>query len=241
MRSIAVIPARGNSKRVPCKNKKLIAGKPMVMWAMIAAYEANIFDEIYLTSEDPEILDMAFSGITPFERSERLSGDLVAQWEPVAEVARHTNSADLVFVDAVCMVTSVCPLTTPGLLRETAVAFEQSDKRQLATVIPARHGWMASEAVFGNPANGLIQKLDYGNLQSTELPPLYIPSGNVRWWKYKDVLDSDPILATGTYNADTYGYLIPEDLAVDVDTPFDFKIAELLLNQRRASEAVIYS
>ena len=239
MRSIAVIPARGNSKRVPGKNKRMIAGKPMVVWAMIAAYESGIFDEIYLTSEDPEILDMAFRGITPVERPESLSGDLIVQWEPVVHVVRkHRMSLP---PDSVCMVTACTPLTTPELIRETAAAFEHSDKRQLSTMVHARHGWYVSEAVFGNPANGLISKLDHPNLQSTELPPLYIPSGNVRWWKFLDVVTENPVVKTGAYDADTYGYLIPDELAVDVDTDFDFKIAELLLKQRRASEAVVNS
>lgn len=236
MRSIAVIPAQGN--------KKMIAGKPLVMWTLIAAYEAGIFEEIYLTSEDPEILDMAFSGITTVERPKSLSGDLVAQWEPVVDAIRNTR----VPLDAVCMVDSACPLTTPALLRETAVAFEQSDKRQLATVVQARHGWDISEAVLGNPANGLFPKLDCSmrlvrnaKYYSTELPPLYTPSGNVHWWDFLDVVTGDPILSTGGYNADVYGYLIPDELAVDVDTDFDFKIAELLLNQRRASNAVAFT
>lgn len=215
----------------------------MVMWAMLAALESEVFDEIYLSSEDPEILDMAFAGITPLIRENRLSGDLVPQWEPVVNVVQTRSTWPWTSpADSVCMVTAVCPLTTAELIQETAKVFESTEKRQLTTVIPARHGWNVSEGIDGDPANGVVGLLDHGNKQSTELPVLYIPSGNLRWWRYEDVLDgSGPVLATGAYGTDTYGYVVSEEIAVDVDMPFDFRIAELLLNQRRASRALAYT
>ena len=64
---IAIIPARGGSQRVPSKNKRLCAGKPLIEWSLQAALDADCFDGIYVSSDDAEILSIAgrLEGVTP--------------------------------------------------------------------------------------------------------------------------------------------------------------------------------
>lgn len=238
--SIAVIPARGNSKRVPGKNAKWIAGKPVVQWVMLAALEAGIFESIILTSEDPEILALAPEGVTPYMRDPALSEDDVSQLDPVVDVCKFLGlRADT----AVCMLTACVPTTTPELIRETAAAFENEKPRKLQTMKLAEHPHHMAVPIFdGNPAKGLRRFTEFGQgKQSPELPPVYVPSGNLVWGWFRDFRDRYSGLDGGNYSSDTYGYLVPGELAIDIDTPFDFKIAELLLNQRRASNALAYT
>ena len=258
MRSIAVIPARGNSKRVPGKNKRVIAGKPVVTWVMLAALESGVFDEIILTSEDDEILDLAPEGVTPYKRSPDLSGDEVNQFLPVVDVCKSeaevltklqsVNRFEFlkprVFDDiAVCMLTACVPTTTAELIRETAEIFERERPSKLQLFRVAEHPHHMAVPVDGeDPANGLRRFTEFGiGKQTSELPRVYVPAGNLVWGSFADFRDESSGLVGGNYSEDTYGYVVPEELAVDVDTAFDFKIAELLLNQRRASHALAYT
>jgi CMP-N-acetylneuraminic acid synthetase len=242
MKSIAIIPARGNSKRVPGKNKRMIGGKPVVLWVMLAALESGVFDEIILTSEDDEILDLAPAGVGVWKRSVELSQDEVNQFIPAVDVCRNMNPT---YPDdtAVCMLTACVPTTTAELIQDTGAAFEVEKPDKLQTMKLAEHPHHMALPVDGvNPANGLRRFTETGiGKQTPELPPVYVPAGNLVWASFADFRDESPSLMGGNYSEDTYGYLVPNELAIDIDTPFDFKIAELLLNQRRASSALAYT
>ena len=241
MRSIAIIPARGNSKRVPGKNKRMIAGKPVVLWVMIAALEAEIFDEIILTSEDDDILGLAPAGVRVWKRDSSLSQDEVSQFLPAVDICQTIQP----YPDdtAVCMLTACVPTTTPELIQQTAKVYEATRPDKLQTFKLAEHPHHMAVPVDGeDPANGLRRFTETGiGKQTTELPRVYVPAGNLVWGSFADFRDESPRLVGGNYSDDTYGYLVPDELAIDIDTPFDFKVAELLLNQRRASGALAYT
>ena len=88
---IAVIPARGGSKRIPRKNIKQFSGKPMIAWAISIALESNLFDEVVVSTDDNEIANVARSwgAKTPFVRPENLADDLT----PTVPVVAHAVSA----------------------------------------------------------------------------------------------------------------------------------------------------
>lgn len=242
MRSIAVIPARGNSKRVPGKNKRMIAGKPVVVWVMIAALESGVFKEIILTSEDDEILDLAPAGITTWKRDPALSGDQVSGFDPTADVIQNMNPT-YPGDTGVCLLTACVPTTTAELIKITAEIYERERPDKLLTVKVAEHPHHMGLPIDGkDPANGLRRFTELGlGKQTTDLPRVYVPAGNFTWGSFRDFKNKSSQLGSGGYSSDTYGYLVPEELAIDIDTPFDFRIAELLLNQRRASRALAYT
>ncbi len=88
---IAVIPARGGSKRIPRKNIKQFSGKPMIAWAISIALESNLFDEVVVSTDDDEIANVARSwgAKTPFVRPANLADDLT----PTVPVVAHAVSA----------------------------------------------------------------------------------------------------------------------------------------------------
>ena len=77
MKSICLIPARGGSKRIPRKNIKLFFGKPLIAWSIETAINSGVFDEVYVSTDDSEIADIAeyYGANVPFKRPENLSND----------------------------------------------------------------------------------------------------------------------------------------------------------------------
>lgn len=224
----AVICARANSKRVPGKNLKLIARKPMVQWSMIAAVESGVFEHILLTSESKAILDLALPGVTPIERPNELSRDEVNQYEPMFHAIGEHNAP----TDYICLVTACCPMTTSKLVQDTAAIMFGSDNRAVITLKVAQHPWHLARPIYpGKPWLGLQSFTDGGaGKQTPELPTIYCPSGNLSWFNYRDIVAG--ALELGVYTSDTYGYVVSEEDAIDVDTPFDFRVAEFLLKER---------
>jgi|TARA_R110000744_G_scaffold92006_5_gene178359 CMP-N-acetylneuraminic acid synthetase len=220
----------------------MIAGKPVVLWVMLAALESGVFDEIILTSEDDEILDLAPVGVRVWKRSAELSGDEVSADDPAVDVVQKMNRyyrGDT----AVCLLTACVPTTTAELVQATAEVYERERPSKLVMLKLADHPHhMAVPLDNDDPTRGLRRFTEFGaGEESNALPRVYVPAGNLIWGSFADFRDENPKLVGGNYSEDTYGYLVPDELAIDIDTPFDFKVAELLLNQRRASSALAYT
>ena len=246
-RSIAVIPARGNSKRVPAKNKRYIAGKPMIGWVIEAAVLSGVFDDVVVDSEDAEILRIAeIFGATPHLRQPVHSQDHVQQNIPVTYALRHMQQMEQFSGktwDYVCMLTSAAPMTTAEFIRKTHTAFIDSGKRQLYCIREEGHLRHAAKPVEGNPAQGLARLFDpslVGVQSNDNVEKWYLPAPNLRWYKYEDMVNGDAKTFGGYYDEDTFGYVVPRELTVDIDEELDFRFAEMLLNQRRAREATTY-
>ena len=117
--TLCVIPARGGSKRIPKKNIKAFCGKPMIQWAIEAARESNIFDEIIVSTDDQAIADIArnLGAMVPFKRSQELSGDFVDTTQVIADVCRWAKETEL-DADFVCCLYATAPFVRAADLIE---------------------------------------------------------------------------------------------------------------------------
>ena len=88
MKSIAIIPARGGSKRIPRKNIKNFLGKPIISYSLDAALQSKLFDEVMVSTDDEEILNIALENgaKVPFLRSKKNAGDLASTYDVLEEV-----------------------------------------------------------------------------------------------------------------------------------------------------------
>ena len=94
---LALIPARGGSKRIPKKNIAPFCGKPMIAWSIETANASGLFDRVIVSTDDPEIADVArrFGAESPFERPAELSNDHAATTEVVAHATRWLQEVGL--------------------------------------------------------------------------------------------------------------------------------------------------
>lgn len=220
--NIAIIPARGGSKRIPRKNIKLFGGKPMLAHAISAATESGLFEHIVVSTDDKEIGAMAreWGAETPFIRPDDLSDDHVATVPVVAHAVKSCKAIGWAF-DNVCCIYPCIPLIAADDLHNA-----------LLTLNAAKTDYCFPVAEFVSPIQRALRRLDNGSLQpfseqyqlmrTQDLESAYYDAGQFYWGRSEAWLQNSRIHSSGT------GYVIPSWRAVDIDTPDDWLRAEAL-------------
>lgn len=223
MLRIGVIPARGGSKRVPRKNVRPFHGRPMIEWTIRAAQGSGVVDRIIVSTDDPEIADVASraGAEVPFSRPASLSDDMTH----VGPVVEHA----LAFLAE----QGVQPAYVVTLLA-TAPLMQASDIRDGLTLLQSRPDCRSVVAVthFGYPIQRALQITPEGTLammqpehrltRSQDLPQAYHDAGQF-YWSRRDLPDAPNLSGDASLP-----YLIPPWRVQDIDTPEDWERAEKL-------------
>ena len=136
MKSIAIITARGGSKRIPGKNIKPFLGKPIIAYSIEAALKSGLFDEVMVSTDSEEIADIAraYGANVPFMRSEATSNDYAGTGDVLREVLSEYEKRGQVF-DRMCCIYPTAPFVTAEKLRAAAATFENSGADSLTPVV----------------------------------------------------------------------------------------------------------
>lgn len=221
---VAIIPARGGSKRIPRKNVREFCGRPIIAWPIDAARQSGLFDRIIVSTDDPEIMEVAGAAgaETPFTRPAELSDDHTT----TIPVVRH--SVDWLTehgcsVDLACCIYATAPLLRPQYLRDGLTTLREHPGTE----------FVFSVVGFGFPILRAI-KLDESNRvsmfwpqhelsRSQDLPRAYHDAGQFYWGTAEAWLKQDRV-----YSAQTRGVILPSHLVQDIDTFEDWHRAELV-------------
>ncbi len=219
---IAVIPARGGSKRIPRKNIKPFAGKPMIAHAIGAANASGVFDHVVVTTDDHEIAEIAVAtgAETPFVRPPELADDFT----PTVPVIAHAVQAcrDLGWhVQQVCCIYPGVPFIESGDLIE-ALRLLETGTAVYAFAITAfpsaiQRALRRSEDATVTPFNP-----EFANARTQDLEPAYFDAGQFYWGNAEAWLGGLDIHANGA------SIILPEWRVVDIDTPADWERAEAM-------------
>lgn len=221
MRRVAIITARGGSKRIPRKNIKLFLGKPMIQYSIEAALEAGIFDEVMVSTDDEEIAELAVKcgGEVPFFRSARTSDDYATTADVVLEVLFMYEQRGRTF-DSVCCIYPTAPLITAERLRQAMELMEEKDAESILPVV--RFSFPPQRSVIINDKILRPKWPECMKARSQDLEPFYHDAGQFY------CLD---VLAFLQQKRMVMGYtlplILPEMSVQDIDTEEDWKIAEL--------------
>lgn len=229
MSTVAVIPARGGSVRIPKKNIKHLWGKPLIQYAIESAIDSGVVDRVIVSTDDPDIADVAIKlgAEVPFVRPIELSGDV-----PTEQVVMHAINeieTDGYIVDKVICLEPPVPFRNKNHIRDCIMMLERESVDSVVTVtkITERPEWMLSIE------NGLVKPytdrfINQGGAffnypSSMDLPQLYRVIGVVIGCK-RHVLSK--------YNSITgincQAYLLPGSVCIDLDWPEDWERCELL-------------
>ena len=143
--NIAIITARGGSKRIPRKNIKNFMGKPMLAYAISAAIDSGVFVEVMVSTDDSEIADIAvkYGAEVPFMRSEKTSNDFATTADVLYEVKEEYKKLGKEF-DTICCIYPCVPFLTGKILRDAYETFKKSGRKILIfekpSVILSVHG-----------------------------------------------------------------------------------------------------
>jgi N-acylneuraminate cytidylyltransferase len=218
MKTIAIIPARGGSKRLPKKNLKQLGGIPLLAHSILYA-QANtkIIDDIYVSTEDAQIKEIALRfGAKVIDRPELLSGDLVPTVSALKNALEQIESK----IDNVILLQPTNPLRPLYLLHEAFNVFNIEDCDSLFTV-------SRSEQKLGKINNNRFVPFNYKiGQRSQDLEPLFYENGLLYITKAKLIYE-DIIISENGFPFEVN----PIFGKVDIDTQDDFDYAEYLLNK----------
>jgi N-acylneuraminate cytidylyltransferase len=221
---IAVIPARGGSQRIPHKNIRLFAGRPMITYSIGAAFAAGCFDRVVVSTDDAEIAQVAIDhgAEVPFVRPAELADEHTGTVEVIQHAVRTLVEAGQA-IEYACCIYATAPFVTPELLRE---GYER--------LLAGGRDYAFSVAAFGSPiqralrirADGALEPIWPENSQtrSQDLEPAYHDAGQFYWGRVDAWLAGTPL-----HSPSAVPVIVPPHRVQDIDTPEDWVRAEYLL------------
>lgn len=221
MRKIAVITARGGSKRIPRKNIREFCGKPILAYSIEAALESGIFDSVMVSTEDQEIAETAkgYGAEVPFLRSSRTAGDFTPTKDVLREVLEEYGSRGEQF-DELCCIYPTAPFVTAERLREAAALLEENGADSVLTV--ARFSFPPQRCVVIQDGFLQFKWPENAQVRSQDLEPYYHDAGQFYFLNVESFLAQDVLVMKKTVPL-----ILPEMEIQDIDTEEDWRIAEL--------------
>ena len=218
---VAIITARGGSKRIPRKNVKEFLGKPILLYSIEAALKSGMFDEVMVSTEDAEIAQLAekAGAKVPFFRSENTAGDYATTTDVIEEVLAAYKERGMEFEYA-CCIYPTAPFVTADCLREAMTTLESSDADSLIPVV--RFSFPPQRAVIINDGKMQFKWPENMFARSQDLEPFYHDCGQFYCIKTESFLREKKL-----FMSDTLAYERPESEVQDIDTMEDWKLAEL--------------
>ena len=220
---LAVIPARGGSKRIPRKNIKLFGGKPMIAWSIEAAIQSGCFDRIIVSTDDAEIADVAraYGAEVPFVRPPELSDDHTATI-PVVAHAIQWVSQQFGPVELACCLYATAPFIQSKDLQQGLNALQQSDALYALTVTNFAAPIQRSFRITQQQRIEMFNPDQY-NTRSQDLEEAYHDAGQFYWGRAEAWLSSTPL-----HSEFAIPLLLPRYRVQDIDTMDDWIRAEMM-------------
>ena len=225
--AVAVIPARGGSKRIPHKNIRKLGGRPLLAYTVSAALDSGLFERVVVSTDDAAIAAVArASGAEVLTRAAELSDDHTPTSLVTLGVVEQLGLGD---ARHVAQLLPNCPLRTAEDVRSSYTQFLAGEHEAQLSV--TRYGWLNPWWAFTMDAQGPAQHLTPVfeaklKARSQDLPTLYCPTGAV-WWTTAASLRREKTFHT----ARRTGWELPWQRAVDIDDEDDWQLAELLLTR----------
>jgi pseudaminic acid cytidylyltransferase len=220
---VAVIPARGGSKRIPRKNIKDFCGKPMIAYSIGAAVDAGVFDRIIVSTEDEEIAAVArkWGAETPFLRPQGLADDFTGTNAVVKHAIGwlHGQGQQVGFA---CCIYATAPLLQPGYLRQGLKQLEQGGKSFAFSVTSFPFPIQRASRINGDGAVEAVHP-EYMFTRSQDLEECFHDAGQFYWGTAEAFLND-----IVTFSPASLPVIVPRHLVQDVDTAEDWRRAELL-------------
>ena len=223
MKSQCVIPARGGSKRIPRKNIKLFHGKPLIAWSIEAAKTSGLFEDVYVSTDDDEIADIAeiYGAKIPFLRPASISNDFAVDKE-VRDHFIGWMKRSMIQADTLCYLYPTAPFIQRKTLVECQKLLIDTNAACAHTVTKYAYPVLRS---LKKDDNGFLSFMwdEYSRSRSQDLPELLHDAGQCYFYDLRKYGNDETRV----------GYEIPRLYCQDIDTIEDFEIAEKLFGLSR--------
>lgn len=220
--NVAIIPARGGSKRIPRKNIKEFCGKPMIVWSIEAAQRTSVFDRIVVSTDDEEIAEVArrYGAEVPFMRPAEISDDFTTTVDVICHALQEISKETT--IDSACCIYATAPFLDSEDLLQAYSTLKHSD-----------YDYVFSATSFPFPIQRAIRLNESGQVamfspscettRSQDLEPAYHDAGQFYWGKPEAFM-----ARKGFFTSKSAIQLLPRERVQDIDTQEDWHIAEIL-------------
>ena len=233
--AVAIIPARGGSKRIPRKNIKYFCGKPMIAWTIEAAKSSGLFDHIIVSTDDTEIAEISkrYGAEVPFMRPAELSDDYVGTGTVVKHAAEWVIE-NIGKPDYICTLYATAPFIKPDDLIDGLNFLIKSNSQIAFTVTSFPFPIQRAIKMTENGRVAMFQP-EHFMTRSQDLEPAYHDAAQFYWAKTDAILNE-----VSPFSEEAVPLIIPRYRVQDIDTPEDWIRAEqlfkLMLNKEQENE-----
>lgn len=220
---LAIIPARGGSKRLPRKNVLELNNKPLIAWTIEAALKSKYIDNVIVSSDDKDILNISQNyGANIMSRPEEYASDTAT----ITEVINHVLDR-VAGYDFIVLLQPTSPLRTEQHIDSAIELLARKNADAIVSVCEAEHSPLWSNVIPNNDSLSGFLRPDVINKQSQELETYYRLNGAIYICSVNRFI-TDQLLM---FKDQIFAYKMEQQDSVDIDTPMDFLVAELLLNR----------
>lgn len=232
MKRVAIVTARGGSKRIPRKNVKPFLGKPILAYSIEAALSSDLFDEVMISTDDDEIAEIAqtYGAAFPFRRSAATSDDYSGTADVLMEVMRCYAERG-VEPETACCLYPTAPFVTPAKLH---FAHDRLVEAGADVVLPvARFGFPIWRSFRMDGDRLHYNWPEHAPKRSQDLPPAFQDAGQFYFFRPDSLLRSGKLVA-----GKAIGIEVSEFEVQDIDTEEDWRMAEMKIERLRELDAV---
>lgn len=228
LRVLGLVTARGGSKGIPRKNIVEVAGKPLVAWTLEAALASSL-DRVVVSTDDGEIADVArrWGGEVPFRRPAELARDDSPHLPVVRHAVEWLEEHEGYRPDVVALLQPTSPLREP---RDIDGAIRLMEEKGADSVVAVAESPVHPYQMYGLTEEGRLEGIGprpEGYVRRQEVPPVYVVNGAIYLMR-RALLETADTFVTES----AHGYLMPRSRSLDVDDPWELRLADLLLRER---------
>ncbi|QMW00696.1 pseudaminic acid cytidylyltransferase [Spirosoma foliorum] len=220
MSNLAIIPARGGSKRIPRKNIRPFLGKPIIAYVIDTALQSGLFSDVMVSTDDEEIAAIArqYGASIPFLRTTETAGDFATTAEVLSEVLSQYEQQGKRF-DYACCLYPTAPFVTPKLLSR---AFSTLTEKQFDTVYPVQQfSFPIQRAIRLSDSKVQWFQPEHALTRSQDLEPAYHDAGQFYFFSVNAFRQTNRLITDNSG-----GIVISEMAAHDIDNETDWQVAE---------------
>lgn len=224
--NIAIITARSGSKGLADKNIKELCGKPLLAYSVECALQSGQFEKVFVSTDSPQYAEIAekFGADASFLRSRENSGDTAGSWDVVREVIhRFEEKGD--FFERIMLLQPTSPLRNASDIRNSFSLMQEKSANAVVSVCEMEHSPLWSNTIGDDLCMDNFRRENYCDLRRQDLPVYYRLNGAL-YLVTREELERPVMLRDKCY-----AYIMPAERSIDIDTAFDFRIAECYMQE----------
>lgn len=227
--TLAIIPARGGSKRLPGKNLMPLQGKPLISWTIEAATQTGIFGTICVSTDSEQIRTVALAAgaSVPFARPLELSSDNATSVDVVVHALEFYSKRGTQF-ETFCLLQPTSPLRSAEDIAGAYELYSRAHAESVTAVTEVDHSPLWANTLGPDRSMVGFLRAEVVGLRSQELPTYYRVNGAIYFCRAVEFMSRRTFISA----SGSFAYIMPRERSIDIDTELDFEVAQALLRRK---------